>query len=247
MKHKVNPIQHSIEFKTDDTLHISIETERLIIRSIITEDEKDCVKLLGDPIVMKKFATGVPYEEKTVKARLEIWKNRWKDHDPFSVYAILEKNSKEFIGMIAIGHSKPSESEASYAMHHEFWGKGYGSETADAVFQSLIPRLMLRGYKLEHKPLKKLIATARLDNLASQKMLTGVGFKEEEKVHQYGAWRYSFGLFAKLLRNEYQNFFTSRDLKLNQQKYFQTINEDVDITAEEMLNSSFGSQVSPHF
>lgn len=242
MKHKVNPLRHKFEFKTDDDLYINIESERLNIRSIKAEDEKDCIKLMGDPIVMEKFGTGIPYDEKKVKDRLEVWKKRWIDHDPFGTYAVLEKNSKEFIGIIAMGHSKPGESEPSYIFHQKFWGKGYGSETVDAVIQSLIPRLMLRSYKLEHKSLNKLVATARLDNPASQKMLIGVGFKVEEKVHKYGAWRCSYALFAKSLRNEYQNFFTLRDLKMNQQRIFQSRNEDVDITVEEMANSSFGQQ-----
>lgn len=244
MKHKLNPLAHTIEFQTDTPLQITLETERLTIRSITHHDEEPCIELLADPIVMEKFATGIPYEAQKTKERLNAWTSRWKNHDPFGVYAIVEKKQGEFMGIIAIGHSSPGESEVSYLIHHRFWGKGYGSEAVDAVFQSLIPRLMLRGYHLECAPLKKLVATARLDNPASQHMLIGVGFKEEETVYKFGSWRQSYSVFAKQLKNEYHHFFQNKD-KLNWKcAHSLSVDEDVDITVAEMAASSFGAPYS---
>ena len=100
---------------------------------------------------------------------------------------------------------------------------------------------MLRDYKLERVPLKKLVATARLDNPASQKMLTGVGFKEEEeKVHKFGAWRQSYSVFSKQLRNKYHHFFDEKDRRAQREAYFRSVDEYVDVTATEMSASSFG-------
>ena len=123
MKHKVNPLQYNITFNTNGILHITLETERLIIRSVIPKDESDCIQLLGDPVVMKKFATGVAYEAIKVKERLNIWTNGWKNHDPFGVYTMVEKKSGEFIGISAIGHSSRGEAELSGAIHSRFWAK----------------------------------------------------------------------------------------------------------------------------
>lgn len=241
-KHKTNPLHHNIEFKMREILHVTVETERLLVQSITNENEKDCIDLLADPVAMSKFATGVPLEEHKTKERLDTWIKRWQHHDPFSVYTIAEKKSGEFIGIIAIGHSAPGESEVSYVTHSKFWGKGYGSEAADALFQSLIPRLMLRGFKIEHAPLKKLVATARLDNPASQKILIGVGFKEEEKIHKFGAWRQSYGVSAKQLRNEYHHFFDNKDRCAQRKSYLHSVDEGVDITVAEMAASSFGNR-----
>jgi ribosomal-protein-alanine N-acetyltransferase len=242
MKHKINPLRHHIQFYTKDNLHIQIKTERLVIRSTMQEDEENFAAMTADPIVMEKFGTGVSWEEKNVKDRMSIWLKRWKDHDPYSAYSILDKKSGEFIGIITIGHSSPGESEPSYIINRRFWGKGFGSEAADAVFQSLIPRLMMRNYDLENKPLKKLVATARLDNPASQQMLKGVGFKEEDKIRKFGNWRFLFGMFAKQLRNEHQNFFIKRDQKLNQQEQARLRNTGVGVTLEDMAASDFGQQ-----
>lgn len=240
MKHRNNPLRHEVEFRTDDGLHIEIKTDRLTIRSIQPDDAQNCIKLMGDPIVMQKFSTGVPYDEKTVRSRLETWQKRWDNHDPFSVYAIFKKDTQEFIGIIAIGHSTPGESETSYIFHEKFWGKGYGSETADAIFQSLIPKLMLRGYELEHKPLKKLVATARLDNPSSAGILVGAGFVPEAKIFKFGAERHFFGLFAKTLRNDYQNFFRRQDLALHKARQSLIKDLGVEVTEEAMAESSFG-------
>lgn len=240
MHHKINPLQHQVRFKTQDDLFIEIETERLKIRSVQPQDEKACIQLFGDPKVMEKFATGVPYEEQKTRERMTVWRERWKNHDPFSVYAILDKKTDEFMGIFALGHSEPGETEASYLFHHRFWGKGYGSEAGDAVIQSLIPRLMLRGYSLEHAPLKKCVATARLDNPASQQILKNTGFKETAKVEKYGAWRYSYLLFAKQVKNDYEHFFTNRDRLFHQKQQAEIRNCGVDVTVEEMMNSAFG-------
>lgn len=241
MKHKINPLRHNVEFETNGILSINVETPRLIIRSITDNEEIDYIKLLGDPEVMKKFATGKPYGVEQVKELLKMWTDRWEAHNPFSGYAIFEKHSKKFIGVITIRNSDRGECKTAYIFHRAFWGKGYGNETAEAVFQSLIPQLMLRGYKSYYKHLKKVVATARLDNTASQKILTGVGFKNDGEIYEYDAWRYSFSLWAKQLRNDYQNFFNRKDNRIYQQKFFREVNEGADETAIEMANSSFGT------
>ncbi len=240
--HHVNPLRHKVDFKMDDALHINVTTERLIISSMTSEDEKDCIKLLGDAEVMKKFNTGIPYDEAKTKERIATWSARWKRHDPFNFYTIRDKNSNEFMGMIGIGYSIPGESELSYAIHKEFWGQKFGTEAADAMVHTLIPRLMLRGYHLLHDPLKKLIATARVDNPASQKILHHVGFQMENEVYKYDALRFSFGLPAKQVRNEYHHFFMQRDKKLRRHEHDEIISTDVDVTDDAMADSSFGQQ-----
>ena len=240
MKHKINPLRHHIEFRTDNILHITIETDRLLIHSITPENEQDCVALLADPVVMQKYATGVVYEEQRAKERMSIWTTRWARHDPFSAYVVTEKDSSTFVGIAVIGQSAKGESEVACAEHCEFWNKGYGREATEAVFQSLIPRLMLRGYTVEHAPLKNLVATARLDNPASQHMLRGVGFKEEGEIQKFGAPRKLFSLSARQLKNEYHRFFAQRSQRAHEETDRRSIEEGVDITAEEMADSAFG-------
>lgn len=242
MKHRLNILKYHIHFHKEDKLHIVLETPRLEIRSILAEDKNDYIAMTSDPIVMQKFASGKPWDEKAVEARMKTWLNRWEDYDPYSTYTIFDKKTKKFIGMFGLGHSQPGESEIIYILNHDSWGKGYGRETINAIFHLLVPRLMLRNTALENAPLKKVVATARLDNMASQQMLRGVGFKAEEQTFKFEAWRHSFGLFAKKSRNEYQQFFTSLDRKNHHKEQAKMKNLDVDISDIEMAMSSFGQK-----
>lgn len=247
MRHSLNPLQHSIKFQIANELKISIETKRLVIRTIEPEDVYECIRLYGDAEVMEKYGNGIPLNKEQVEARVLMWLKRWQNRDPFGAYAVIDKNTNHFIGVIVVGHSTPGEAEVAYLFHRRFWGQKYGSEAVDAILQSLVPRLMLRNYKLEDKPLKKIVATVRPDNPASEKILTNVGFKKEGEIFKFNHPRHFLGLFANAIRNEYQNFFTRRDLKLAEQRYSQTINEDVDVTDKEMATSVFAARTKNRF
>lgn len=242
MKQKTNPLQHKIEIKKDDVLHVSIETKRLIIRSLMTNDERDYVRLLGDADVMKKFAAGVAYSEDKAKAAFKIAIEKWAAHNPYSAYAIFEKSSKNFIGFLNIRVVAAGECKAAYIYHKNSWGNGYGTEAAKAIFQSLVPKLISHNYKSYHKPLKKIVATARVDNLPSQKILTGVGFKEQGTVFEDGAQRFLYHFFAKQALHQYEGYYKKERLKIHRKDKSRMINEDVDVTAQEMANSPFGKE-----
>jgi hypothetical protein len=110
----------------------------------------------------------------------------------------------------------------------------------NAIFQSLVPRLSLRNYKIGERIVNKFMATARTDNPASQKMLIAVGFQAGNIIEKYGAMRVFYEMDIKPLKYAHQHFFTLYDQQLRRQQYFQHIDDGADITAEEMACSSFG-------
>lgn len=213
MKNKTNPLRYDLKFYTEESFALSLQTERLSIHSLRSSDKEDYLKLFQDPVAMAKYATGDPYGEEKAQRIFQKRLATWERQDPFSIYTLIEKKTAAFMGFIGIEAAGKRKAEVFYAIRPEFWGQGYGREAIHAVFELLLPRLMLRGYQATALPLKKFVATARLDNPASQKMLTGVGFKEEKIVHKYGNWRISFGLFAKDLRHNYHQFFERRNAK----------------------------------
>ncbi|MDP1603791.1 MAG: GNAT family N-acetyltransferase [Legionella sp.] len=236
-----NPLHHDISIKeNDEGLQIIIQTERLIIRSIELKDEKACFDLFGDPDVMKKYADGLPYTEEKKKSRFEMWTKRWKEHDPYSAYMVFEKESGHSVGIIGIGHAARGESELFYATFPDCWGKGYGTVMVRAVVQSLVPRLMMRGYKPGHGSLKKLEADVDMDNPASHRILLKVGFQQTGLVNRFGAWRQSYSVFSKQLINEYHHFFDNKDRAASKEAYLRSVDEGVDVTVAEMAASSFG-------
>jgi RimJ/RimL family protein N-acetyltransferase len=235
MKHKSNPLNSKIIFKTEGALHISIETKRLLIESVTKENEADLISLYSDPIVMQKYNRGVPRDSALTKTRVYVWTYRWAHHDPFSMYSISDKITGEFIGCIGIQYSEPGETELDYCLHHKFWGKGYATEAVDAILHHLIPRLMLRGYHIDHKPLKRVIATARVDNPASTQILKSAEFKEGHTYERFGSTRTFFSLYTKPLKNDYHQFFAARDVRPD-------YHEPADISDSEMAQSVFGRQ-----
>lgn len=242
-----NPLHHEVKIKDNNfALFIKIETNRLMIRSIMPEDEENCIKLFSSADVMRTFAGGKPLESEYIKERFKSRIDDWEKHDPFNAYGIFIKEEfdkfqkDEFVGLIFISHPIHGETELSYLIRTECQGKGFASEAADAVCRSLIPRLMMRSYKAGKKHLEKIVATALTANVPSQKILEGIGFLKEGRISKYDAERDSFKLSAKLAKNQYHYFYNHFDQELQEKKYFERINEEADISAEEMVDSSFG-------
>lgn len=68
-----------------EKLDISIETSRLVIRSIEEKDFNDHKNLLADPITMKKYAGGVAItDENQIRNGFNTMLERWQNKDPFS-------------------------------------------------------------------------------------------------------------------------------------------------------------------
>ncbi len=183
-------------------LHVTIDTERLHMCSI-ESTAKNCNRLaalFGDPEVMEKFATGEPIGKSKVAQRVENWANRWRNNDPYSGFACYIGNTDEFIGCVSPGHGdSPGISEISYLFHKLQWGKGYGSEAVTAIVNEYVPATIRNGYTLENKVLEKIVATARTDNPASQRILEKCGMQKVGTEEKYGATRF---LYSKLMNKE---------------------------------------------
>lgn len=242
MKLKANPLLHAISLKSNDAgLIITIQTTHLMIRSLGQEDIDACFSLFRNPIVMETYANGEPYESEKIKHKFDQWTTRWMNHDPFSAYAVIEKQSNSFIGIIGIGHASRGKSDLFYAIQPDFWGKGYGKEMVSAMMQSLIPRLMFHGYGCANGPLLTIEADTRLDNFASQKILQSVGFKEKRRIDKFNMKRSFFEVSAMQLKRDYHQFYAHRDKLRFFKEQRKQIDDDVDITAKEMARSPFGN------
>jgi ribosomal-protein-alanine N-acetyltransferase len=228
------------------TLSIFIETPRLVLRSLLPEDDKACASLTSDPIVMEKFMAGTIWSAETYQTFLQIWLTRWEKLNPYSAYVIVDKKQLAVIGIALIDPVEKGVGEIGYLLDSTYWGKGYGREAIEAIFQSLIPNLMLHHYQLDHAPLKKLVATARIDNVASQKLLEGVRFQETGITFKFGAWRYQYALSANQLLHEYHRSSSFRDRKRHKSSQAKGNYGDFDVTDLEMAMSVFGQRHSQH-
>ncbi|TCP24267.1 RimJ/RimL family protein N-acetyltransferase [Tenacibaculum skagerrakense] len=143
------------------------ETERLVIRKLLTSDLTSFFELESNPKVLQ-YATGevktLPECERELLELIE--KYDVKDND-FWIYAIVRKSDKQFIGTLALVKDEEGDDEIGYRFIERFWGNKYASE----VCEGLISYCKKTG-------MKKLIGNVVNENLASEKILLRFGFKK---------------------------------------------------------------------
>lgn len=167
---------------------ITIVTERLRMESVTVDNQKDYEALFGNPQVMQRYATGATKDAAYVKGRIDLWVSRWQKGDPFSGLAVYEKETGEFLGHIVLGHSASGQSELAFLFLPQFWNQGFGKEAVNAVIEHLAPKLASLGVTIDGARFREIVATARIDSIASNRILKShmTFVKEDEK---YGALR----------------------------------------------------------
>jgi RimJ/RimL family protein N-acetyltransferase len=99
------------------------------------------------------------------------------------------------LGHVILGHGDaPGESEIAYLFLQLHWRKGYGSETVATIVQEYAPATVREGYTIEGKPLERIVATARYDNPASNRILEKVGMHLDASEEKYGALRHKYSI-----------------------------------------------------
>ncbi|MBY6036898.1 GNAT family N-acetyltransferase [Fictibacillus nanhaiensis] len=154
----------------------TIETSRLILREVTTEDSKDMFAYLSDHDVVKHMGLE-PYQ--TVE---DVWDEvGWYT----SIYqegtgmrwGITLKNSGRIIGSCGFlnWRTKHFRAEVGFELSKDFWGKGIGSEALEAVVT----------YGFQHLQLERIEALIEPNNLASQKLVEKQGFQKEGLLRHY--------------------------------------------------------------
>jgi RimJ/RimL family protein N-acetyltransferase len=179
---------------------VTIQTERLLLKSISREEVKYFETLFGDPIVMKMYGTGDVKTVEYAQKRVNTLSARWENGDPFSCFSVWHKESKQFMGAVILGHGdNPGESEMAFLFHEEFWNQGYGRESISAIFEQFVPSIA--GRDLEGAPFHLITASARIDNLASNAILKR-WMTLERLEEKHGALR---NIYTYSLPNEQTN------------------------------------------
>jgi ribosomal-protein-alanine N-acetyltransferase len=189
-----------VSFFADDrnALCVAIDTERLLITSVESNEveHNNYAALFGDKNVMEKYGTGQTKPKEEIQKRIDdVWVRRWKAGDPYSGLSVSKSDNDDFLGHIILGHGdRAGESELAYLFHQSAWGKGYGTEAVTAVVRGYAPATVQQGYTLNGEPLRTIVATARVDNPASCRILEKVGMHTICAKERYGALRYHYSV-----------------------------------------------------
>jgi len=186
-----------IHFDHDDEsnhLSVTIETQRLFMRSVGDFDRDPYQQLLGKKENMSKFAAdGKPYPIEQAQYCIDKWVTRWQNNDPFSSFSVVPNDSDDCIGMVILGYgNKEGSAQLAYVFDQKNWGKGYGKEAVIPVVKRYAPELIKRGYQIAEHEFTSIEATVRPDNPASVKILSAAGMKYIGESKKFGHTRYDF-------------------------------------------------------
>lgn len=155
-----------------------LQTRRLRVRSIRPEDEKAFIHMASDGSLTEIFGDcrechkwmGDFIEE---AIRLEKEDNPGQD---YMAFAIEEKESGRVVGSVGSSYYEDfAEVGVTYFIGAQDRGKGYAAEALGVLVEHLFERYELR----------TLVATARVDNVASCRTLEKTGFLvTETKMYQ---------------------------------------------------------------
>jgi RimJ/RimL family protein N-acetyltransferase len=162
--------------------NLQLETERLLLRSMLESDFDELLLVFTDPKVMAAFNHPLFTHE-----QMERWLQRNLDHQNqygYGLFSVILKETGELIGNCGLEQMDDmSAAELGYDFRSEFWNQGYATEAACAV----------RDYAFDVLHLPHLISLIRVGNLASRRVAEKVGMVLAEEFTRYGIpyWKYA--------------------------------------------------------
>ncbi|MGI8670695.1 MAG: GNAT family N-acetyltransferase [Aridibacter sp.] len=140
------------------------ETERLFLRRLKDYDVDEIFKMRSDEEIMR-YIREPQTKRKESQHWIEMISEKW-NREKIGFCGVIEKSSKTFIGWCGLWRlTETDEIEVGYAIHKDFWGKGYATEAARRCLQ----------YGFEELNLEKIVAVAYPENEASQNVMKRLG------------------------------------------------------------------------
>jgi RimJ/RimL family protein N-acetyltransferase len=152
----------------------AIETARLYLRQFTLNDLDDLYRIYSDAEIMKYIGKGVRTRAETESAIHNILKH-WEQNN-FGMWAVVHKTDCKTIGRCGLCFlDKTPEVELGYALDKFYWNQGLATEASLASLN----------YGFEILQLEKIVAIARPENIASQRVMQKVGMKYEKNARYY--------------------------------------------------------------
>ena len=148
-------------------MNIILETPRLFLRQFTEADASLIRQLNSEPGVLQYIPEPVPESDERARQIIaDIILPQYKNN--LGRWAVHLKETNEFIGWCGLKWLKETdEIDLGYRFIPAAWGKGYATEAASHTLK----------YGLQQLQLKKIVAQAHIDNIASQKVLEKIGMQ----------------------------------------------------------------------
>ena len=115
------------------TGNVRVETERLVLRELTSEDVALLADLDSDPAVMQYITNGVATPRTEVARQIATLITEYVEHPGLGRWAAIERASGVFVGWFALSPTPPGAAELGYRLRSAYWRRGLGSEGASAL------------------------------------------------------------------------------------------------------------------
>lgn len=155
----------------------TLETERLTLREVSTDDADFILRLLNEPSFLRFI--GDKGVRNLQDARQYILNGPIASYNQngFGLYLVVLKSMNTSIGMCGlIKRETLTDVDIGFAFLPEFWNKGYALESATAVFS----------YGKDVLKLPRIVAITNKDNVTSGKLLERLGLHFDRLIDLNG-------------------------------------------------------------
>ncbi|HAA27054.1 MAG TPA: N-acetyltransferase [Cyanobacteria bacterium UBA8553] len=173
---------------------MKIETRRLQLRQFIPDDADDLYRIYNHLDLFQYMSNEKPLLRDQTRLLIYEFIENWQQHN-FGVWAVIEKKHKKLIGHCGFKFlENTKEIQMGYLLLKSHWGRGLGTEAAEAVLK----------YGFEVAKLKRIVAIAKPENIASLRVMQKVGMKYEKNAYYYN----NNVVYYCLTREAYQSNIT---------------------------------------
>ena len=166
-----------------DTPELLLETPRLWLRPMKSNDVESFLAIFADPKVMAAF-DAPPFDH----IQMLQWVQRNLDHQAlhgYGLFSVILKSNRLLIGDCGLeliqvdGHVV---AELGYDFRSDYWYQGYATEAAMAV----------RNYAFGQLLLPRLTSIIRVGNIRSQRLAEKIGMSYVGQITRYGHWYWHY-------------------------------------------------------
>ncbi|MEM7592574.1 MAG: GNAT family N-acetyltransferase [Cyanobacteria bacterium P01_A01_bin.83] len=164
-----------------------LETSRLTVRFITSQDKEALLPILGDAEVMRYSIIGV-HNRRQIKQFIEQRLLSYLEYG-FGLYALVHKQDQVLIGYCGFfiqSIEQQQEAEIGYRLAKQYWGQGLATEAAQEILR----------YGQKRFNFKRFICLIEPENTRSVRVATKLGMKLEKMIvyHSLDVAMYSLRL-----------------------------------------------------
>lgn len=170
---------------------MKIETCRLQLRHFKPDDADELYRIYSEPELFKYMSNEKPLLWEQTQKVIDLFTENWRQHQ-FGVWAVVHKKHQKLIGHCGFKFlENTQEVQIGYLLLKPYWGRGLATEAASAA--------MMYGFEVAN--LRKIVAIAKPENLASRRVMEKLGMTYEKDAYHYN----NHVVYYSLLRETYKS------------------------------------------